>query len=98
MAVKICLLLLACATLGLAQILGNLPGPALGPIYVLQKFIPSNLNAADRGAVAQRLNISNVVRYPSGLGEEPIVHYEWQNYDGWYNNPAHPEWGGAGKT
>ena len=21
--------------------------------------------------------------------------YEWESYDGWYNNPAHPEWGGA---
>ena len=21
---------------------------------------------------------------------------EWEGYDGWYNNPAHPEWGGAG--
>ena len=25
------------------------------------------------------------------------THYEWENYDGWFNNPAHPEWGGAGK-
>ncbi len=24
------------------------------------------------------------------------VHFEWEGYDGWYNNPAHPEWGGAG--
>lgn len=23
---------------------------------------------------------------------------EWEGYDGWYNNPAHPEWGGAGKS
>ena len=27
-------------------------------------------------------------------GEEPG--YEWEGYDGWYNNPAHPDWGGAG--
>ena len=26
--------------------------------------------------------------------EEPG--YEWEGYDGWYNNPAHPDWGGAG--
>jgi dual oxidase len=26
--------------------------------------------------------------YPNG-------HYEYESYDGWYNNPAHPEWGGA---
>lgn len=24
-------------------------------------------------------------------------YYEWEGYDGWYNNPAHPEWGGAGE-
>ena len=23
--------------------------------------------------------------------------YEYESYDGWYNNPAHPDWGGAGK-
>lgn len=22
---------------------------------------------------------------------------EWEGYDGWYNNLAHPDWGGAGK-
>ena len=24
-----------------------------------------------------------------------LLDYEWESYDGWYNNPAHPEWGGA---
>lgn len=24
------------------------------------------------------------------------VYFEWEGYDGWYNNPAHPDWGGAG--
>lgn len=23
--------------------------------------------------------------------------YESESYDGWYNNKAHPDWGGAGK-
>lgn len=27
-------------------------------------------------------------------GEAPG--FEWEGYDGWYNNPAHPDWGGAG--
>lgn len=27
---------------------------------------------------------------------EYVFDYEWEGYDGWYNNPAHPEWGGAG--
>ena len=25
------------------------------------------------------------------------THYEFPGYDGWYNNRAHPDWGGAGK-
>lgn len=25
------------------------------------------------------------------------THYEAEGYDGWYNNRAHPDWGGAGK-
>jgi hypothetical protein len=29
------------------------------------------------------------------MGEEEPG-YEWEGYDGWYNNPAHPDWGGAG--
>ena len=29
-------------------------------------------------------------------GEEYASDQEWEGYDGWYNNPAHPEWGGAG--
>ena len=28
-------------------------------------------------------------------GSEPG--YEWEGYDGWFNNPAHPDWGGAGR-
>jgi hypothetical protein len=28
------------------------------------------------------------------MGEEEPG-YEWEGYDGWYNNPAHPDWGGA---
>ena len=24
--------------------------------------------------------------------------WEWAGYDGWYNNLAHPDWGGAGNT
>ena len=91
MAVKICLLLLACATVGLAQILGSVPGPELGPIYTLQTYLPANLNELDRTQTMMRLNLSEVIR------SSTEVHFEWENYDGWYNNPAHPEWGGAGK-
>ena len=34
--------------------------------------------------------------YTANDGEEPG--YEWEGYDGWYNNPAHPDWGGAGNV
>ena len=33
-------------------------------------------------------------RSERGLPAEPG--YEWEGYDGWFNNPAHPDWGGAG--
>lgn len=92
MALKICLLVLACATVGLAQILGSVPGPELGPIYTLQTFIDPNLNADNRTAIMNRINLRDSIQVA-----EPELHYEWENYDGWYNNPAHPEWGGAGK-
>lgn len=29
--------------------------------------------------------------------QEGEFEYEWESYDGWYNNLAHPDWGGAGK-
>lgn len=28
--------------------------------------------------------------------EDYIFNYEVEGYDGWYNNLAHPEWGGSG--
>ena len=92
MALRICLLVLACATVGLAQILGSVPGPELGPIYTLQTFLDPNMNEGDRNAIRNRINVTGSIRVT-----DPELHYEWENYDGWYNNPAHPEWGGAGK-
>ena len=34
----------------------------------------------------------------SSRDDEEYLRFEWEGYDGWYNNPAHPDWGGAGKT
>ena len=31
------------------------------------------------------------------LGIYDDVEREYEGYDGWYNNKAHPDWGGAGK-
>ena len=33
----------------------------------------------------------------NGVREEYQFYYEWEGYDGWYNNPSHPDWGGAGE-
>ena len=33
----------------------------------------------------------------SSRDDEEYLRFEWEGYDGWYNNPAHPDWGGAGK-
>ena len=32
----------------------------------------------------------------SDRDDEEYLSFEWEGYDGWYNNPAHPDWGGAG--
>ena len=58
-------------------------GVGLGPTYTLQTLIPVN-NSADRAPFLF-------------TGFSNRTHFEWENYDGWYNNPAHVEWGGAGK-
>ena len=91
----ICVLLLACAAACTAQrrgtVLDDVPGSELGPVYELQRIIPSDLNEVDQEVIVRELNVSNIIR--STIGTE----YEWETFDGWYNNPAHPEWGGAGK-
>jgi hypothetical protein len=67
------------------------PGSELGPTYTLRTKIPIN-NTRDQINVNMR--ISNNDQLELNYDE---THYEWENYDGWYNNPAHPEWGGAGE-
>ena len=90
----ICVLLLACAAACTAQrrgtVLDEVPGSELGPVYELQRFIP-DLNENDRANIVEELNVSRTIENSTG------VYYEWETFDGWYNNPAHPEWGGAGK-
>ena len=88
----IVLLLMACVMLAEGQILGNVPSQDLGPVYKLRRFIRRDLNLAIREEIVERLNLSEVV------SSSTETHFEWEGYDGWYNNPAHPEWGGAGKS
>lgn len=77
------LLLLACA---IVMASAQVPGDQLGPTYTLQTKIYID-NEVDR-------NEAEVNMFRLNFNE---THYEWENYDGWFNNPAHPEWGGAGK-
>lgn len=60
-------------------------GVNLGPTYTLQNYIAVN-NTADRATSAPASTVYSEGKY-----------YEWEGYDGWFNNPAHPEWGGSGK-
>ena len=39
----------------------------------------------------------NTLRYTSVTDTEEEREYEYGPYDGWYNNRAHPDWGGAGE-
>jgi len=61
---------------------------ALGPTYVLQIVINVNNSVSRRDFKPEFSAFTNFSQTP---------YYEWESYDGWYNNPAHPEWGGAGK-
>jgi len=64
-------------------------GMSLGPTYVLQTATYlDRTNAMDRES-------KNFATMGDVFSNQ--THYEWESYDGWYNNPAHPEWGGAGK-
>ena len=38
-----------------------------------------------------------IVVLTASIGVYQYVHREYENYDGWYNNMAHPDWGGAGE-
>ena len=95
MKVYTCVLFLACAVVSAAQrrgtVLDEVPGSELGPVYELQVFISPGLNYDDRGTIERDLNVSGII------GSSKEVYYEWETFDGWYNNPAHPEWGGTGK-
>lgn len=76
------LLVIACAACTLAL---------LGPRYVLPDDIPGQ---PDNSEYQRNLNLS--AENPLRIFSDQF-YYEWEGYDGWFNNPAHPEWGGAGK-
>lgn len=57
---------------------------------------------AQLGTVYELKNAINIqdtedVRLPADFEFGENEYYEWEGYDGWFNNPAHPEWGGSGK-
>ena len=81
------LLLAAAATAGPAKSPPRSAGADLGPVYTLQTIIDVD-NSVDRRE-------KNFSATPGVFSN--VRYYEWESYDGWFNNPAHPEWGGAGK-
>lgn len=68
----------------------NGPGVNLGPTYTLQNYISVD-NSKDRQAKIKNFSMNGKEYFSE------VEYFEWQGYDGWFNNPAHPEWGGAGK-
>ena len=85
MAIKACLLVLAFASAAMAQ---GYDGPLSEPRYTLRNNIQID-NEGDRNTINSKVNFNNSI--------SPRVYFEWQSYDGWFNNPAHPDWGGAGE-
>ena len=61
-------------------------------VYELKRFIAPDLNSDSVASIEDRLNISGAV------GSAERRDFEWESYNGWYNNLAHPDWGGAGKS
>ena len=79
--------MLAFASAAMAQ---GYNGPLTEPSYVLNDLGKINIdNSEDRQTVLDN------VRLNESLSE--THYYEWQGYDGWFNNPSHPDWGGAGE-
>ena len=86
MAIKACLLVLAFASAAMAQ---GYDGPLSEPLYTLQNDIQVD-NQMDRDEINSRVDFNNSI--------SSQIYFEWQSYDGWFNNPAHPDWGGAGES
>ena len=84
MAWKTCILLMAFTAVSLAQYL-----PTPQPSYGGPNAVINVDNSAARNTIEAESGL------PNAIYEEE--YYEWEGYDGWYNNPAHPEWGGAGE-
>ncbi len=81
-------LVLLSVVLFAASAVAQQAGKSLGPTYVLTAEISvTPTNNADR----QARNYSTMGVFSNQ------TYFEWESFDGWYNNPAHPEWGGAGK-
>ena len=80
------LVLLACLVASSVQ--------QLGPVYTLQDSADLRNTINNRDSVVNRgLDFSSdPLRY-----FDQVEYFEWESYDGWFNNPAHPEWGGAGE-
>lgn len=63
-----------------------------GPVYLLEDNISSRL-VQTNVQYQEENNLSPENPFEFSAEEK----YEWESYDGWFNNPAHPEWGGYGE-
>jgi len=70
---------MAFAAVSLAQYL-----PTPQPSYGGPNAVINVDNSAARNTIETDSGLPNAIHQ-----EE---YYEWEGYDGWYNNPAHPEW------
>ena len=84
MAWKLCTLLLAFVAVSYAQLL-----------ECNMTLCEANVNICENYEECLIMLAEESFRPPTGL-EDLVIDYEWEGYDGWYNNPAHPDWGGAG--
>ena len=63
-----------------------------GPVYLLEDSISLRLVETNR-----QYQEDNKLSPENPLQFSDEENFEWESYDGWFNNPAHPEWGGYGE-
>lgn len=81
-ALQICTVVLAIAACSLSE----------GPMYLLEDNISGRLTETNMAfQIANNLSANA----PFDFSDEE--NFEWEPYDGWFNNPAHVNWGGYGK-
>ena len=67
-------------------------------IAAVAAFVAGGLQVSAQESYADRFaEYASQAFENSSRDDEEYLRFEWEGYDGWYNNPAHPDWGGAGR-